>query len=106
RTAPAGTVSMLPRRQEGCGQIITKPPGKRETAAISSGDQVNEDARQPTSHVATICLVAHARFRGKAMSFRLGSEERLRRSLSRRVKKRANRSTPRIGTTTSWNSGM
>src|SRR5205807_9743142 len=47
RTAPAGTVSMLPRRQEGSGQIITKPSGERETAEISSGDQVNEDERQP-----------------------------------------------------------
>ena len=97
---------MLGRRKEGSGQIITKPPGERETSEISSGDQVNEDARQPTSHVATICLVAHARFRGNSMSFRLGSEERLRLVLSRRVKNRANRSTPRIGATTSWNSGM
>jgi len=97
---------MLRRRKEGSGQIITKPSGERETAEVSSGDYVNEDERQSTPRLATICLVAHARFRGNSMSFRLGSEERLRRSLSRRVKKRANRSTPRIGTTTSWNSGM
>src|SRR5439155_26058100 len=73
-------------------KLSRRPSGERETAETSSGDQVNEDEPQPTPHVATICLVLDARFRGNSMSFRLGSEARLRRCLSRRVKKRAKRS--------------
>src|SRR5439155_15280709 len=66
RTAPAGTVSMLRRRKEGSGQIITKPTEERESAEISFGGQVSEDERQPTPRmatprVATIRLVSHAR---------------------------------------------
>ena len=106
---------MLRRRKEGSGQIITKPTEERESAEISFRGQVSEDERQPTPRmatprVATIRLVSHARFprdsRGNSISLQPGSEEHLRWSLRRRAKKRANRSTPRIGTTTSWNSGM